>query len=310
MYLPVASFMRLLYNLLIKLFFIISDSSDMVKNSQMILKGPEKVFTLGERTFIMGVLNITPDSFSDGGSFLLPDKAIDKALELSSGGADIIDVGGESSRPGAEPVELEEELKRVVPVVAHLARAGLTVSVDTTKAGVARAALDAGAWMINDISALGDAGMASVINEYGAALTIMHMRGTPASMQRSVIYTDIIGEISGFLSERLDYALENGIPEESIAVDPGLGFGKSAEGNFAIIKHLGRFNSLGRPLLIGPSRKSFIGSVTGASPLDRLPGTLSALAFCVMGGAHIVRVHDVRAATQAIKVAEEIKKAH
>ena len=284
------------------------DSSDMIKTSQMILKGPEKVFTLGERTFIMGVLNVTPDSFSDGGSFLQPEKAVERALEMASEGADIIDVGGESSRPGALPVASAEEMKRVVPVVESLSKAGLTVSVDTTKADVARAALDAGAWMINDISALGDGAMPSVIRECGAALTIMHMRGTPASMQRDVSYGDIIGDICGFLSERLDFALERGIPRESIAIDPGLGFGKSAEGNFTVIKHLGRFHRLERPILIGPSRKSFIGSVTGASPLDRLPGTLSALAFCVMGGAHIVRVHDVRAALQAVRVAEEIGK--
>ncbi len=278
------------------------------KTSQMILKGPEKVFTLGERTLIMGVLNVTPDSFSDGGSFLDPERAVERALEMASEGADIIDVGGESSRPGSKPVALDEEMKRVVPVVASLAKVGLTVSVDTTKAGVARATLDVGAWMINDISALGDAAMPSVISEYGAALTMMHMRGTPADMQRDVSYEDIIGEICGFLSERLDFALEQGIPRESVAVDPGLGFGKSADGNFAVIKHLARFHSLERPLLIGPSRKSFIGSVTGASPLERLPGTLSALAICVMGGAHIVRVHDVRAALQAVRVAEEIGK--
>ncbi len=285
------------------------DPPEKLKTARMILKGPEKVFTLGERTFIMGVLNVTPDSFSDGGSFLQSEEAVERALEMDSEGADIIDVGGESSRPGSEPVPMAEELRRVVPVVESLSRAGLTVSVDTTKPGVARAALDAGAWMINDISALGDDGMPSVICEFGAALTIMHMRGTPASMQRDVSYGDIIGEIYGFLSERLDFALERGIPGESIAVDPGLGFGKSAEGNFSVIKHLRRFQSLERPLLIGPSRKSFIGSVNGGSPQERLPGTLSALAICVMGGAHIVRVHDVRAALQAVRVAEEIGKA-
>ena len=284
----------------------IFDSSEMIKTPQMTLKGPEKVFTLGERTFIMGVLNVTPDSFSDGGCFLDPGKAVSRGLEMASEGADIIDVGGESSRPGSESVSPAEEIERVVPVVESLSRAGLTVSVDTTKADVARSALDAGAWMINDISALGDGAMPSVISEYGAALTIMHMRGTPADMQRNVSYGDIIGEISDFLSERLDFALERGIPGESIALDPGLGFGKSAEGNLSIIKHLRRFRSLDRPLLIGPSRKSFIGSITGASPLDRLPGTLSALAFSVMGGADIVRVHDIGAALQAVRVADEI----
>ncbi len=265
-------------------------------------------WALGERTFIMGILNVTPDSFSDGGRFLEKSAAVERGLEMAGQGADWIDVGGESTRPGAGPVGVEEELERVVPVVEALVAEGLTVSVDTTKARVADAALKAGAEIVNDVSALSaDPEMAGVCAGHKAPVVLMHMRGTPRTMQKDTVYGDLIGEAYNYLADRMDYAEASGIGREKIIIDPGLGFGKSAEGNLDIIRRLSEFRSLGRPVLIGASRKSFIGG--GAPAKERLPGTLAVSAIAVQNGASVLRVHDVAEAKQAAVMADAVKNA-
>ncbi|TAN62038.1 dihydropteroate synthase [bacterium] len=267
-------------------------------------------WTFGRRTVIMGVLNVTPDSFYDGGKFLNADEAVSRGLEMIKDGADWIDIGGQSSRPGALPVTLEEELKRVVPVVEALAKKGVTVSVDTTKAEVARQAFKAGAEIINDISAFeADPDMARVCAEAGAPVVLMHMRGTPETMQKDVHYDDLTSEVFNYLSGRVAYAKSCGIDPESIIIDPGIGFGKSAEGNLELIKNLAEFKTLGRPVLVGLSRKSFISAVTGnaTAPAERLSGTLAAGAVAVQNGAHILRVHDVKEAREAATIADALK---
>ncbi len=280
----------------------------------LILKGRSKSWTLGRRTLIMGVLNVTPDSFYDGGRYLDKGRAVERARQMVDEGADWIDVGGESTRPGATPVGLEEELRRTTHIVEALAKDGITVSIDTMKAKVAEAALAAGAEILNDISALSnDPRMVKVCADYGTAIILMHKRGTPADMQSDVEYTDLLHEVYGFLEARIKFAVENGIGASSIAIDPGIGFGKSAEGCLELIKSLGRFKSLGRPLLVGLSRKSFIGRVMtdasekSATPEERLAGTIAANTAAVMNGAHILRVHDVRAAREAAQIADAVK---
>lgn len=272
------------------------------------VKGRRRSFTIGPRTLVMGILNVTPDSFSDGGRFLDPGLALERALEMASEGADWIDVGGESTRPGAEPVSAAEEIKRVVPVIEALSKEGLTVSVDTMKADVAEAAIDAGAAIVNDVSALSfDARMAEAVAKHGSALIIMHMRGTPKTMQLDTGYSDLMSEVYGYLHERMEFAASKGIDPEAIIVDPGLGFGKSVEGNLEILGRLREFKSLGRPVLVGPSRKSFIGKTLGAQDTgERLAGTLSACALAVNNGAAIIRVHDVKEARRAALIAEAI----
>ncbi len=275
-------------------------------------KGATRSWTLGKKTLIMGILNVTPDSFSDGGLYIDPAKAIDKALSMVEEGADWIDVGGESTRPGALPVDAEEEGRRVLPVIAGLSARGIAVSVDTTKASVAQKALDSGAEVINDISGLSDPEMATVCASRKCGLVIMHMRGTPLTMQADVFYEDLVGEVYGFLQGRLTHALSLGIDFDRISVDPGIGFGKSAEGNLELIRRLGEFRSLGRPVLAGMSRKSFIAKTVGRSSEDvreeaRDAGTLSACSIAVMNGAHILRVHDVRQGSAAARMAEAIR---
>lgn len=270
-------------------------------------------WTFGRRTLIMGVLNVTPDSFYDGGKFLNVDKAVSRGLEMIEDGADWIDLGGESSRPGALPVALEEELKRVVPVAAELAKRGAVVSIDTTKAEVARRSLDAGAEIINDISALSfDPDMAKVCAGCNAPVILMHKRGRPRDMQKNVEYDDLTAEVFNYLAQRIDFAEASGIDPERIIIDPGIGFGKSAEGNLELIRNLGEFKTLGKPVLIGLSRKSFIAGVGGApgalSPEHRLAGTLAASAVAIQNGAHILRAHDVKEARQAFAVADGVKK--
>lgn len=267
-------------------------------------------WTLGERTLIMGILNVTPDSFSDGGKYLDVDRAVERAVEMASQGADWIDVGGESTRPGAAPVDTEEELKRVVPVVERLADKGLVVSVDTTKARVAEAALKAGAEIINDVSALSaDAEMAGVCAAHGAPVVLMHMRGTPLTMQKDTAYADLVGEVFNYLAGRMDYALKAGVGAEKIIIDPGIGFGKTAEDSLEIISRLSEFRSLGRPILVGPSRKSFIGAVGGASGAGRLSGTIAASVASILKGVSVLRVHDVAEAKQASLMADAINNA-
>ena len=250
-----------------------------------------------ERPLVMGILNVTPDSFSDGNRFFSLDAAVERALELESEGADIIDIGGESTRPNAPAVGLEEELQRVVPVIEALAgKLRVPVSVDTYKAQVARAACAAGAEIVNDVSGLRfDPAMAQAVAEADAGLVVMHTRGTPDRMQQDTRYADLISEVKDYLLDSLALAREAGIPDARVAIDPGIGFGKSVQGNLELVRRLSEFRSLGCPILVGPSRKSFIGSVLGSSERDRVFGTASVVAVSILNGASIVRVHDVAA---------------
>ncbi len=264
-----------------------------------------------EKTHVMGILNVTPDSFSDGGEFLDPARAVEQALRMEDEGADIIDVGGESTRPGAEPVPLDEELRRTIPVVEAVAgRVNIPVSIDTCKAGVASRAVEAGASIVNDISGLRfDPEMAPTVAGCDAAVVLMHIKGTPRDMQKNPVYDDLFGEITSYLRESMRIAVDCGIGEERIVLDPGIGFGKTAEDNLRIINNLDRFSCLGRPLLVGVSRKSFIGAILdNAPPRDRLEGTAAAVAASVLRGAAIVRVHDVREMVRVVRVAEAIRK--
>jgi len=263
---------------------------------------------LGPTTRLMGIVNVTPDSFSDGGAFLDPERAVEHALALACEGADILDVGGESTRPGSLPVPADEELARVLPVIRKLRpRTGVLISVDTTKSAVARAALDAGADIVNDTSALrDDPEMAAVVARSGAAVVLMHMKGTPRTMQEAPHYDDLVGEIRSFLAARCRAAEAAGIAAERIIVDPGIGFGKTAEHNLALIERLDAFRDLGRPLCVGFSRKAFIGRVLGLPPGERLEGTIAAAVLSVSRGAEILRVHDVGPVARAVRMAEAI----
>ncbi|MBI5826568.1 MAG: dihydropteroate synthase [Deltaproteobacteria bacterium] len=273
-----------------------------------IVKGGGREWEFGPRTMIMGILNVTPDSFSDGGRFIERGRAVERGLEMFEEGADFIDVGGESTRPGALPVGVAEEMDRVVPVVEAIASKRVPVSIDTTKAEVARAALVAGAGMVNDVSALGmDAAMAGVCAEFKAAVVLMHMRGTPSTMQEDTVYKDLVSEVYNHLMARMDYAVSSGIERESIIIDPGIGFGKSSEGNLELIRNLREFRTLGAPILLGPSRKSFIGAALGARVEDRLMGTIAAAVAAALNGASVLRVHDVKEARMALNMADAIR---
>jgi len=281
-----------------------------INNQSLVLKTARRDIALGDRTLIMGIVNVTPDSFSDGGRYLATDQAIAHALRLVDEGADILDFGGESSRPGALPVSPEEELARLIPVMEAVAkRVDTPLSVDTTKAAVARAALDAGAEIVNDISSMRfDDKMPAVIAGKGAAVVLMHMRGTPRDMQAGDLnYASLWGEILRFLEKRIDAAQKDGIGERQIVVDPGLGFGKSAEDNLKILRELRECRILGVPVLVGPSRKAFIGRITGGTPAERTEGTAAAVTAAIMNGADIVRVHDVGIMKKAAAVADAVK---
>lgn len=268
------------------------------------------VLPLSERVCVMGVLNVTPDSFSDGGKFFGPDKAVERALELAGQGADIIDIGGESSRPGARSVAAEEELERVIPVIKALkGRIGVPISVDTCKAEVARQAVREGASIINDITALrGDPAMAEVAASSGAHVVLMHMLGTPGDMQDKPVYGDVVEDIFAFFVDAIEKASRAGIDPEKIIVDPGIGFGKTLEHNLKILKGLKRFRDLGRPLLAGTSRKSFIGALTGKEAGDRVLGTAASVAVAVINGADIVRVHDVGMMRDVVSVSDAVRR--
>jgi dihydropteroate synthase len=263
---------------------------------------------LGQSPLIMGIVNVTPDSFSDGGRFLDRDKAIEHALRLAEEGADIIDIGGESSRPGAAKVSVNEELERVIPIIETVApKINIPISIDTTKSEVAVNALNAGASIINDISSLRfDERIASTAAEHGAHLILMHMRGTPESMQQDTKYGDIIGEIGAYLVSAAKQAIGAGVLPDKIILDPGIGFGKSVDGNFTILKNLHRFHSLGYPVMVGLSRKSFIGQTLNLEVGERLEGSIAAACYAVLNGADIVRVHDVAATKKALKILEQI----
>jgi dihydropteroate synthase len=272
----------------------------------------DRELPIGERTLIMGILNVTPDSFSDGGQFFTLDNALARAEQMIADGADIIDVGGESTRPGGEPVSVDEEIMRVVPVIKALVeRTEIPISVDTTKSEVARAALDSGAAIVNDISALRfDFYIADAVARAGAGLVLMHSRGTPATMHRLPPVADIMEEVTSSLRASVHMAERRGVKHEAIAIDPGIGFGKTQEQNLELIARLDQLIAAfpDYPLLIGTSRKSFIGRLLGnAPPEDRLHGTMATITAAILKGAHIVRVHDVKAAAETIRVAEAIR---
>lgn len=267
-----------------------------------------RVLPLADRVHIMGVLNVTPDSFSDGGRYVDPDAAVAHALSMVEQGADVLDIGAESSQPGAVPIDEEEERRRLISVVrAVCRRTTVPVSVDTTKASIAQEALDVGAALINDISALRfDARMGDVVAKSGAGLILMHMQGTPQTMQRAAQYTDVVEEVRQFLKARLEAAREAGIQAERILLDPGIGFGKNCQHNVVLLDRLDAFHTLGRPLVIGVSRKAFIGKILGRPVGERLMGTAGAVAVAVMKGARMVRVHDVAPIRDVVKMVESI----
>ncbi|MEX2588168.1 MAG: dihydropteroate synthase [Actinomycetota bacterium] len=266
---------------------------------------------VGDRTYVMGVLNVTPDSFSDGGQFLDRRAAVDQAERMLAEGADIIDIGGESSRPGAAEVPLEEELNRVIPVVeAIAARTGAVVSIDTTKADVARAACEAGAAIVNDISAMRfDPKMPEVVAGYRAGVVLMHMLGSPRTMQKDPSYADVVAEVKRALVGWAEQAQSQGIPRECIAVDPGIGFGKTVAHNLSLLKATADLRETGYPVLIGASRKSFIGATLDVPVGQRLEGTSAVVAWSVAQGAAIVRVHDVEQMVQVVRMTEAIRNA-
>lgn len=265
----------------------------------------------GARPLIMGIVNVTPDSFSDGGQFLDPEKALAHALDLAEQGADLLDIGAESTRPGASPVAVEEELKRIVPLVASLAkRVAIPISVDTMKARVAQAALDAGASIVNDVTALRfDPEMASVVARMEAGLVLMHMQGMPETMQQAPQYDEVVTEVRAFFEERLTAAEQAGIARSQIVLDPGIGFGKRQEHNVELLNRLPAFSALNRPMLVGLSRKAFLGKILNRPVQDRIWGTAAAVALAVDRGAAILRVHDVAEMLDVVKVAAALKAA-
>jgi len=259
---------------------------------------------------VMGIVNTTPDSFADGGRFLDTDSAVDHALRLADGGAEILDIGGESTRPGSEPVPAEEELRRVIPVIERLAKRGESViSVDTQKPEVAKAALDAGASIVNDIAANRESPeMCEVVAGAKAGYVCMHMQGTPQTMQAEPQYDDVLREVGEFFCDRLAKLAEHGVSGEQVALDPGIGFGKNLEHNIKLLGGLNRFSVAERPILVGVSRKSFIGKLLGTPTGDRLPASLACAAWAAIEGAHIVRVHDAADTVQAVRMAEALKR--
>jgi len=259
-----------------------------------------------EKTLIMGILNVTPDSFYDGGLFADVDTAVAHGKKMVSDGADLIDVGGESSRPGSAPLSEKEELDRILPVVTRLLdEVSVPISIDTYKPLVADACLKAGAHLINDITGLTNPEMRKVVAKYKVPVILMHMKGTPKTMQQNPTYQDMLGEITAFFREQITKARKEGI--QHIIIDPGIGFGKTVEHNLQVLKHLTKFKCLGCPILVGPSRKSFIGVITGESVKERLDGTLAAVTVAIMNGANIVRVHDVKECKRAIQIVDAIR---
>ena len=257
----------------------------------------------------MGVLNVTPDSFSDGGRNVEPEHALDAAAAMVEAGADLVDIGGESSRPGAEPVPASVEVDRVLPVIEGLRgrHPGLRLSIDTTKPAVARQALEAGAAMVNDITALADPEMLRVVREHDVPAVLMHMRGEPRTMQQDTAYDDVVGEVVGYLIRRVEHVRLGGIGDGKILVDPGIGFGKSAAGNLTILKELPQLGRVGRPILLGASRKTFIGRTLDLPVGERLSGSLAVAAYASARGAHVIRAHDVRETVHAVRMIDAIR---
>ena len=261
-------------------------------------------------TLVMGIVNVTPDSFSDGGKFFSPEVAISHASKLITQGADIIDIGGESTRPGAEQVSESEELKRVIPVIEKIRTDNPTIliSIDTTKASVAKHAVEAGADIINDVSGLSfDNNMIGIVESFNIPVVIMHMKGNPQNMQLNPKYKDIVNEILDFFKMKIKIAIQSGINRSMIILDPGIGFGKTVEHNFELLSRLNEFNVLELPIMIGPSRKSFIGITLDLPPEDRVEGTAAAVSAGVMNGASIVRVHDVKSMKRVVRIIEKVR---
>ncbi|UCF94537.1 MAG: dihydropteroate synthase [Desulfobacterales bacterium] len=291
----------------------------MIARKTYTLNWKNHTLELGCRTIIMGILNVTPDSFSDGGRFFARDAAVAQGVKMAAEGADIIDIGGESTRPFANAVSAEEEMRRVIPVIERLfARVATPISIDTTKAPVARRALEAGASIINDITALRcDPDMAAVAAEFGTPVVLMHMRGSPQTMQVAPVYADLIGEIRGFLQEAIRRAEQEGLSKARIIIDPGIGFGKTVAHNLLLLKHLDALHSLDVPILVGPSRKSFIRKILKDERAEDIhpdhpaveTGTQATVAAAVLNGAHIVRVHDVANTLPTIKIMDAMLKA-
>ena len=254
---------------------------------------------------IMGILNVTPDSFSDGGQFLDWESAVAHGVKMLEEGADIIDVGGESTRPGAHEIPVEEELARVIPVIQELKRTtDAVISVDTVKAAVAQEAIEAGARIVNDISALTqDPGMLHVVSTSGAGVVLMHMHGTPRNMQHDPRYKDVVSEVSNYLAARVEDLVAKGLARETLTVDPGIGFGKTVDHNLQLLANLGALSVCNRPVVVGLSRKSFIGKLTGSGVDERLAGNLAGLVFCILNGADVMRVHDVKESCDAVRIA-------
>jgi dihydropteroate synthase len=268
-------------------------------------------FDFSKKTYIMGVLNITPDSFSDGGLYFDKSAAIKRAIQMVEDGADIVDIGGESTRPGSESISIEEELRRIIPVIVAIAKEiKIPISIDTYKSEVAKRALDAGASMVNDISGLRfDPKMSEVVSEYKVPVVIMHIKGRPKDMQQNPVYEALIPEIMDYLRCGIAIATRSGISDNKIIIDPGIGFGKTSDHNLEIINKLREFTSLEKPILIGPSRKAFIGKILGDAPVtQRLEGTAAAVAISIMNGANMIRVHDVKEMAKVAKIADAVKK--
>jgi len=261
------------------------------------------------RTHIMGVINVTPDSFSDGGKFFDLEAAVQQGLKLTEEGADLLDIGGESTRPGSEPVSVTEGIERVIPVIEKLApKIKIPISIDTYKAEVAERALEAGAEILNDISALRfDPQMVAVAKRFDCPVILMHIKGTPRNMQENPVYTDLLSEIVEYFQERIGFAKQAGLDEAKLILDPGIGFGKTLEHNLEILKNLSYFSGLGRPILVGLSRKSFIGKILDLPVTQRLEGSLAALAFAILRGANLVRVHEVKESVRVARIIDQLK---
>jgi dihydropteroate synthase len=295
---------------------IASDLRELLLNRSrdlFLLKTPRREICISSRTLVMGVINATPDSFSDGGAIPDERRGLQQAMMLVGEGADILDVGGESSRPCAKPVPLKEELRRVIPLIRLITKEiNIPVSIDTVKAEVARQAIEAGAEIVNDITALrGDRRMARVAASSGAAVILMHMRGNPSTMQKgSLSYASLIGEIIDFLEHRMEVACSAGIPRENLLIDPGIGFGKTSDDNLRLLNHLGAFKAIGLPICMGVSRKAFTGKITGVDvPAKRIEGTAAAVTAAILNGANMIRVHDVAFMKRVAAMADAIRRA-
>jgi dihydropteroate synthase len=281
-----------------------------VKNNDNILKWGMGKLDFSKGCLVMGILNVTPDSFSDAGQYFDTNKAIEHGLKMAADGAAIIDVGAESTRPGSKPVSANEQIKRAIPVIEAIAgKSKVLISIDTYDYEVAKAALGAGAAIINDITALSDERMGTLSAEYGVPVVLMHIKGTPATMQNEPKYDDVVGEVLTFLLDSAKKAEKSGIPKERIFIDPGIGFGKTIEHNLLLLKNIGRFVDSGYRVLVGTSRKAFIGRITGReNPAERVFGTAATVALCAAAGVSIVRVHDVAEMSDVVSMIEQIKK--